>query len=363
MRPSPGSTGPFGDTPLKWVGVVTALLCLLLLLNQAAKVFAEIRDRQRQVGELQAMADQQARAGEYQEAWASLERAATTTGRGSYLSRLASRPEAERQAIRTAQEDLAMAWLERASAPGGTRFSDTVDPLLPALTLGADAAAGRRKADLLAHVGWAHFLKSRDGADASDPEAFYRQALQADPSNPYAHAHWGHWVAWTRRPLDEAAAHFDAALASGRARDYVRSLQLAALQLATAAASQAAYLGAVADMVRNQEPVEPAVRNAVYALYARAFDDDARFDRLVAAVPPAAQIAVIRALFFDVDFAPARVPLRDASLARLQAASGDAAAALATWRSVAAALPPGAQGAVAERARAALAAAGPALLR
>ena len=78
------------DSPLKWIGVVTALLCLLLLLNQASKVFAEIRDRQRQVGELQAMADQQQRAGEFQEAWASLERAEATTGQSSYLARLAS---------------------------------------------------------------------------------------------------------------------------------------------------------------------------------------------------------------------------------------------------------------------------------
>jgi len=328
MRLSPGSTGSFADNPLKWVGVVTLLLSVLLLLNQASKVFAEIRDRQRQVGELRAIADRQQRAGDYPDAWASLERAAATAGTGSYLARLASRPDAERQAIRSAQEDLAMAWLERASAAGGARFSDTVDPLLPALTGGAETAAGRRKADLLAHVGWAHFLKSRDGGtEAADPEPFYRQALEADPSNPYAHAHWGHWLAWRRRPIDDATAHFDAALASGRARPYVRNRQLAALQLASTGSSQAAYLAAVADMVRNQEPVEPAVRDAVFRLYSRACDDGGRLDRLVAAVPPVAQIAVIRALFFDVDFDPAREPLRDACLARLQEASAAVAGA------------------------------------
>jgi hypothetical protein len=327
MRTSPGPSGLFVDTPLKWVGVVTALLCLLLLLNQASKVFAEIRDRQRQVGELQAMADRQQRAGDFADAWTSLDRAATTAGQGSYLARLASPPDAERQAVRTAQEDLAMAWVERASAAGGARFADTVDPLLPALTIGADAATGRRKADLLAHVGWAEFLKSRDGgAEAVDPEPFYRRALEADPSNPYAHAHWGHWLAWQRRPLDEATAHFDAALASGRVRPYVRGVQLSALQIGRTGGSQAAYLAAVADMVRNQEAVEPAVRNSVFALYARTCDDAERLERLAAAVPPATQIAVIRALFFDVDFDPAREPLRDACLARLQAAGAAVAA-------------------------------------
>jgi tetratricopeptide (TPR) repeat protein len=328
MRTSPGSTGPFAETPLKWIGVVTLLLAVLLLLNQASKVFAEIRDRQRQVGEWQAMADQQQRAGDFQRAWASLERAAATASRGSFLARLASPPEPEQQAVQTAQEDLAMAWVERASAAGGVRFSDTVDPLLPALTRGAETSAGRRQADLLAHIGWAQFLKSRDGgAEPIDPEPFYRQAIDADPSNPYAHAHWGHWLAWKRRPLEQATAQFDAALTSGRVRPYVRSLQLAALQLASTDASQAAYLAAVADMVRNQEAVEPEVRNTVYRLYARGCHDDERFDRLAAAVPAATQIAVIRALFFDVDFDPAREPQRDACLLRLQEAGAAVAAA------------------------------------
>jgi hypothetical protein len=315
------------DTPLKWVGVVTLLLSLLLLLNQASRVFAEIRDRQRQVGELQAMADQQQRAGEYSQAWASLEHAAATATRGSYLARLASPPDPARQAVRTAQEDLAMSWLEHASAAGGARFADTVDPLLPILTEGAGTAAGRRKADLLAHLGWAQFLKSRDGgSDAVDPEEFYGQAIAIDSANPFAHAHWGHWLAWKRRPIEEAAAHFDAALASGRARAYVRGVQLAALQLAATGSSQAAFLAAVADMVRNQEPVDRDTRNAVYGLYARTCDDDARLARLTAAVPPAVQIELIRALFFDVDFDPAREPVRDACLERLQAAGAAVAA-------------------------------------
>jgi hypothetical protein len=104
-------------------------------------------------------------------------------------------------------------------------------------------------------------------------------------------------------------------------------VQLAALQLAGTAGSQAAFLTAVADMVRNQEPVERDARSAVYGLYARACDDDARLARLTAAVPPATQIEVIRALFFDVDFDPAREPVRDRCLERLQAASAAIASA------------------------------------
>jgi hypothetical protein len=156
---------------------------------------------------------------------------------------------------------------------------------------------------------------------------------------------------------------FDAALASGRARPYVRRLQLAALRLAPAPAGDTAYLSAVTDMVRNQEPVAAPVRRDVFALYSRACLDDARFTRLAATVEPTAQIAALRALFFDVEFDPARAPLRDACLARLQVAAGDGGTALETWRSVLSALPPDATGPVADRARAAVADRGPALLR
>jgi len=360
-------TGTLLDTPLKWVCAVAALVLLLLGLNQASKVFAEIRDRQRQIGELQATADQQQRAGDFPAAWASLERALAATNEGSYFATLAGPPDAERLAVRAAQEDLAMAWLQRASVPQSRTVTDIVDQLLPVVTRGiATTTSGRRKADLLAHLGWASFLKSTDGtegSDHSDPESFYRQALDADPTNPYAHAHWGHWMAWTRRPLAEATPQFDAALASGRARPYVRRVQLAALRLTDMPAAEAAFLGAVTDMVRNQEPVDPPVRRDLYALYSRAFTDDVRFARLAAAVPPTVQIAALRTLFFDVDLAPSRVPLRDAYLARLQEAAGDAPAALETWRSILAALPASASGPVADRARAAVANGGSALLR
>jgi len=358
--------GTFLDTPLKWVGAVGALVVLLLALNQASKVFTEVRDRQRQIGELQAIADQQQRAGDFRAAWANLERALTTADQGSYFAMLVGPPGAERFAVRTAQEDLAMAWLENPRVAQDSAFADVVDQLVPVVARGIATASGRRKADLLAHAGWVYFLKSRDGTEGSDrtePESFYRRALDADSANPYAHAHWGHWMIWTRRPLAEATAQFDAALASGRARPYVRQVQLAALRLTDMPAAEAAFLGAVTDMVRNQEPVDLPVRRDLHALFARAFSDDARFARLAAAVPPTAQIAALRALFFDVDFAPSQVPLRNAYLARLQEAAGDTPAALETWRSILATLPASASGPVADRARAAVAGGGSALLR
>ena len=258
-----------------------------------------------------------------------------------------------------------MAWLQT-WRPSDQPPAPLPETLVATLTAGAAAASGARKADLLAHLGWEAALRSGPGGeDTSDAtaESFFRQAVEADPSNPYAHAHWGYWLAWQQK-LGEASSRFDAALASGRARPYVRAVQLAALLLHTTPAFGTAYIAAVADMIRNGEAVDAAVRDRVYALYAFRFDGEAPFAQLTAALPAAAQIALVRTLFIDAaDRRPDRTAAAYSWLARLQEAAGDQEGALASWRSVLSSLPPEASGPLADRARAAVAAARPALLR
>ena len=117
-------------------------------------------------------------------------------------------------------------------------------------------------------------------------------------------------------------------------------------------------------MIRNGEAVDAAVRDRVYALYAFRFEGEAPFAQLTTALPAAAQIALVRTLFIDAaDRRPDRTAAAYSLLARLQEAAGDPEGALASWRSVLAALPPEAPGPLADRARAAVAAPRPALLR
>src|SRR5262249_2975011 len=142
---------------------------------------------------------------------------------------------AQRRRLREAQEDLAMVWVEDVRVPQGKTFSDIVNPLVPVLTRGAAGASGVRKADLLAHLGWAYFLKARDVSLSLDEparlnmERHYREALEIDPGNPYAHVHWGYLIIWAREEPNDAIRQFSAAVASGRALPYVRRVQLAAL--------------------------------------------------------------------------------------------------------------------------------------
>ena len=85
------------------------------------------------------------------------ERSVESSRRGQLLANVVGRLDEQRLAIRTAQEDLAMAWLRDVRVPSGSRFSDVVDPLAAVVTRGIVSATGVRKADLLGHLGWAQF--------------------------------------------------------------------------------------------------------------------------------------------------------------------------------------------------------------
>jgi hypothetical protein len=137
---------------------------------------------------------------------------------------------------RDAAADCAMRWLRDARARSGNSgqgggFGAIVERAVPrvsaALPDAATAAATpARRADLLAHLGWAEFLRSRDGVPAADPLPQYEAALALDAANVYALAMRGHLTAWRRNGMNDAArADFTRAVATGRERAWVRSMQ------------------------------------------------------------------------------------------------------------------------------------------
>jgi hypothetical protein len=79
-------------------------------------------------------------------------------------------------AIDAARVDIAFAWLEDGRPGPGQRFAVITDTVTPVLDRALVGAQGERRADLLAHLGWATFLRLRDGHDG-DPGARYREAL------------------------------------------------------------------------------------------------------------------------------------------------------------------------------------------
>ena len=96
---------------------------------------------------------------------------------------------------------------------------------------GLAAARGERRADLQAHLGWADFLRGRDGI-ATDPAALYRNALADDAGNVYAHTMWAHWLVWQGGKLEgEVRQHLEAAARSPREHPWLRRMQFAIASL------------------------------------------------------------------------------------------------------------------------------------
>jgi hypothetical protein len=124
------------------------------------------------------------------------------------------------------QEEAAMDWIRGVRVESGkSSFGEAIEPALAVVDASLTTATGQRRADLLAHSGWATFLMWRDGNRRLNPAEWYRDALALDPGNPYANAMLAHWVLLREDDVPRAVKLFDAALQSGRAIDAVRILQ------------------------------------------------------------------------------------------------------------------------------------------
>lgn len=217
--------------------------------------------------------------GEYAEAWESFSRAAALNE---------DDPE-----IRTAQEDLVMKWLDNFRINDGQTFSQVLAPITPILDRGLLTAESSRKADLQAHIGWAAFLRFKRGESTLLPEEEYRKALSLDPDNPYANAMLGHWILWTTKDVAAARQHFDAAIAAGRAEDYVRKLQFAALQNAQTAEADVEMIGVANEMRKKGQPVEPENKSGIWFVYYLFLRDSEEYktEKLLQVIPPEEHLA------------------------------------------------------------------------
>jgi tetratricopeptide (TPR) repeat protein len=204
---------------LKWIGGVTALLSLFLLAQQVNNVVSTWTDRQESVAALIMASDLQANAGDYAGAWGLLDQA------------LALEPGSTQ--VQAHRVDLAMLWVRKIAITGDQTFSEIINPLLPSLYLGAVRRGSSERADALAHIGWSNALRTRDGVRQLAIDEQFDAALVADPDNVFAHTWQATWlfmrandVDYDKPKIDLARAHFDAALATGQRRQWIRSMQL-----------------------------------------------------------------------------------------------------------------------------------------
>jgi hypothetical protein len=318
----------------KWIGTAAAVLSLGSAMYGVLHAQADLRERGRVVAEQLAAGHSEQTAGDYPAASASFQKADDAAEADGLIAKLLGGLGKQRQMVRSAQEDLAMEWVRAAHAPEGHTFSETADKLVGILSTGANRSTGVRKADLLAHLGWAYFLKQRDGDSGVRPDSQYREAVAADAANPYANAFWGHYILWNDGPLADAREHFAAALASGRARRTVREFQLAAVENSHADAIEAEWWRVIDDMRIGGEPLTAHIVHEMKSRNYFALDDDKSLARLIAALPPENLLALQKiVLESDALDESDKFNAQAITAAALEAA-GKPDEALAVWRAV-----------------------------
>ena len=320
---------------MKWVGIVTALISFGTALYALIHSASELRDHRRVFREQFKSAQMQEAAGDFANAWDSFSHAEATVAGEGIFAKLLGGLSAEQQEVRTAEQDLAMEWLRSSRVPEGSQFSTIADKLLSVLTIGANNSSGARRADLLAHLGWAYFLKQRDGDGGLRPEAEYQEAVAADAKNPYANAFWGHWILWNHGALNDANERFAAALGTDRARSVVRHFQLAALANVRSNDTDAAWLRVVSDMQAAKEPIDTSVRDEICNRYAQALEDPTLMQRITNAVTPPRQVALLQATLQSEGESEVQKATLSVALAESLEKLGQSQESLEAWKKVA----------------------------
>jgi tetratricopeptide (TPR) repeat protein len=269
--------------PWLWAGAAAVVaIALVLAYNAGVGPWRAARERSARVAQLLETAATQTSQAEYESAFDSYQQILTI--------------ESTNRTALDGQVDAAMRWIENfhVLVSEGQKAEDLAGPPLSrvkaVLEAGLARTGGRdmRAADILAHLGWTHWLNQKlafkefDGA-----QRFFSQSLSIDPSNVFANAMMGNWLLQTRGDTAAAAQHFEGALATGKERPLVRQMQLGGLLYNNAPGMHAAFAKALNDMRSNNEPLDPGIKSRAGYLYDVTSSQGNEYRVVLAAVPPA----------------------------------------------------------------------------
>jgi tetratricopeptide (TPR) repeat protein len=273
---------PFSK-PLLWSGAAAALAAVALFLAADAGIgpWRSSGERRARVAALLKTAATQRSQTEYESAF------------DSYQQVLAL-DFSNRTAV-DGQVDAAMLWLEdfHVLVGDGQKAGDLAAPRLARLKAVLEAGLARssgrdaRAADILAHLGWAHWLNEKIAfKEFGDAERVFNQSLAIDPSNVFANAMIGNWLLQTHGDTAAAMRHFQVALATGKQRPLVRSMQVGGLLYDDDPGMHAEFARVLNDMRKNQESVEPGTKSRAQSLYDISLSQEDEFRAVLTAVPP-----------------------------------------------------------------------------
>jgi tetratricopeptide (TPR) repeat protein len=271
----------FLKKPLLWLIATAALVALLLLaINAGFGPWSASHDRKIHVAQLLNTASSQIGLAEYESAFQTYEQIVSL--------------EPNNRAALDGQVDAAMLRLENfhVLTPEGQKSEDIAAPLLAQLKAKLEAGLARtngkdtRAADILAHLGWAHWMNEKIAFKEFDnAERFFRQALAIDPSNVFANAFIGNWLLQTNGDSKEALTHFQTALATNKYRDLVRSMQLGGLYHNDNPGMRAEFVKALNQVRIDHEPLDKNLQDRLSYLYSPTVSDEAELHETLTAVP------------------------------------------------------------------------------
>lgn len=266
---------------LKWVGGIAAIIGLVLSgIQLFGPAFARLHNH-REVDRLLNEAKAESDNGDYH--------AALTT----YDHALQLLP--DYAAAKQGRSDAAMAWVRNFRAAGSddkeveNRASAQLAELFPILEADLAGQKGSREADILAHIGWAHWLNFHIALKdvPSSSEQSLRRALAVDSRNVYANAMLGNWLMQNGQRLTEAKQHFSLAVESGTERPFVRALQLGGMIYVEDIQTRIELTRVANEMRKNGEKIGEGDKSRIISTnYAPDMVEDVELSKILAAVPP-----------------------------------------------------------------------------
>jgi tetratricopeptide (TPR) repeat protein len=260
---------------------VVLTLLILLAANAGFGPWRASHERKLQVAQLAATATAQVQQEEYQSGFESYQR----------ILNLAPND----LAALDGQVDAAMLWLENfhVLTSEGQKTEEIAAPLLAQMKTVLEAGLARtngkgtRAADILAHIGWLHWLNEKMAfKEFGNADRFFTQALAADPANVFAHAFFGNWLLQTNGDSAQALEHFRSALATNAHRDLVRRMQLGGLYGNNAPGMRSELLRALNQIRANHETLDKTYGKRLSYLYDTTVTEPAELHETLTAVSP-----------------------------------------------------------------------------
>jgi hypothetical protein len=164
-----------------------------------------------------------------------------------------------------------------------------LDQIMPILDAGLTRSIGAQAADIQAHIGWAHWLNQHiaEREFGAAAEQNFHAALALDPSNVYANAMLGNWMLQNGGGLSEAAQHLNNAVSTGKARPFIRELQIGGLLYLDKKGARAELVKATNDMRSSGESLDEAEKKRILGFcFDSVVTDHEELAESLSAVPP-----------------------------------------------------------------------------